>query len=76
MVDKLVNYGCDLYKSLTTVNKMFGSALHMGPILCTVGRASAFGAGDLGFESRPHHTKGVKKGTRSSLADARARKIE
>ena len=26
----------------------------------SVGRASAFGAGGRGFESRSHHTKGVK----------------
>ena len=36
----------------------------------SVGRVSAFGAGGHGFESRPHHTKGVKNGTSSSLADA------
>ena len=35
----------------------------------SVDRASASGAGGCGFESRPHHTKGVKNGTRSSLAD-------
>ena len=35
----------------------------------SVGRASAFGAGGREFESRPHHTKGVKNGTSSSLAD-------
>ena len=27
----------------------------------SVGKASAFGAGGCGFETRPHHTKGVKK---------------
>ena len=47
----------------------------------SVGRASAFGAGGRGFESWPHHTKGVKNSTSSSLADACikrgcARKIE
>ena len=36
----------------------------------SVGRASAFGAGGRGFKSQPHHTKGVKNGTSSSLADA------
>ena len=36
-----------------------------------VGRGSAFGAGGCGFESRPHHTQGVKNGTSSSLADVR-----
>ena len=54
---------------------MFGSALHMGPILCTVGRVSAFGAGGRGFESRPHHTKGVNSGTSSSLSDARIKGV-
>ena len=37
----------------------------------SVGRTSAFGVGGCGFESRSHHTKGVKNGTSSSLADAR-----
>ena len=41
----------------------------------SVGRASAFGAGGRGFESRPHHTKGVKNGTSSSLADARIKGV-
>ena len=36
----------------------------------SVGRAYAFGAGGRGFESWPHHTKGVKNGTSSSIADA------
>ena len=35
----------------------------------SVGRASAFGMGGRRFESWPHHTKGVKNGTSSSLAD-------
>ena len=34
-----------------------------------------FGAGGGGFESRPHHTKGVKNGTSSSLADARIKGV-
>ena len=38
---------------------------------CSVGRASDFGAGGRGFESQPHHTKGVKNGNSSSLAEAR-----
>ena len=42
----------------------------------SVDRASAFGAGGRGFKSRPQHTKGVKNGTSSSLADARIRKIK
>ena len=41
----------------------------------SVGRAFAFGMGGRGFESRPHHTKGVKNGTSSSLADARIKGI-
>ena len=41
----------------------------------SVGRASAFGAGGRGFESRLHHTKGVKNGTSSSLADARMKGV-
>ena len=36
----------------------------------SVGIASAFGARGRGFESWPHHTKGVKNGTISPLADA------
>ena len=36
----------------------------------SVGRASALRAGGHGFESRPHHTKGVKTCTSSSRADA------
>ena len=41
----------------------------------SVGRVSAFGAGGCGFESLPHHTKGVKNGTSSSLADARLKGV-
>ena len=41
----------------------------------SVGKASAFGAGARGFESRPHHTKGVKNGTGGSLADARIKGV-
>ena len=41
----------------------------------SVGRASTFGAGGLGFESGLHHTKGVKKGTSTSLADARIKGV-
>ena len=33
-------------------------------------RASASGSEGRGFEPRPRHTKGVKNGTGSSLADA------
>ena len=40
----------------------------------SVGRASAFVAGGRGFESRPHHTKGVKNGTSNSLADTRIKR--
>ena len=35
------------------------------------GRASASGSGGRRFDPRPRHTKGVKNGTGSSLADAR-----
>ena len=35
----------------------------------SVGRASAFRAGGPRFESRWHHTKGVKNDTSSSIAD-------
>ena len=31
------------------------------------GKASASGSGGRGFESRPHHTKGVKNGTSGYL---------
>ena len=41
----------------------------------SVGRASAFEGRGHGFESRPHHTKGVKNGTSSSLADARIKGV-
>ena len=46
-----------------------------GPPDSSVGRASAFGAGGRGFESRPYYTKGVKNGTNSSLADARIKGV-
>ena len=36
----------------------------------SVGRPSALGAGGTGFEIWPHHIKGVKNGTSSSLAKA------
>ena len=48
------------------------------PLIVTdssVGRASTFGAGGCGFESRLHHTKGCKNGTSSSLADARVKGV-
>ena len=41
----------------------------------SVGRVSAFGAGGRGFESRPHHTKGVKNGNSSFLADTRIKGV-
>ena len=41
----------------------------------SVGRAWAFRVRGCGFESRPHHTKGVKNGTSSSLADARTKGV-
>ena len=37
-------------------------------------RASAFGAGGCGFESRSHYTKRVKTGTSNSLADDRIKR--
>ena len=37
-------------------------------------RASASGSEGRGFAPRPRHTKGVKNGTGSSLADARNKK--
>ena len=46
----------------------------MGPD-SSVGRASAFGAGGRGFESRPRYTKGVKNGTSSSLDDTRLKGV-
>ena len=39
------------------------------------GRASASGSGDRRFDPRPRHTKGVKNGTGSSLADARNKRV-
>ena len=38
-------------------------------------RASASGAVDRGFAPRSRHTKCVKNGTSSSLADARIRRV-
>ena len=38
-------------------------------------RASASGSGGRGFAPRPRHTKGVKNGTGSSLADARNERV-
>ena len=38
-------------------------------------RLSASLAIGRGFESRPRHTKGVKNGTSSSLADARIKMV-
>ena len=54
---------------------MLGSSY--SPPHSSLGRASAFGAEGRGFESGPHHTKGIKNGTSSSLAErVCARKIE
>ena len=39
-------------------------------------RASASGSEGRGFAPRPRHTKGVKNGTGSSLADARNKRVE
>ena len=38
-------------------------------------RASASGSEGRGFAPRPRHTKGVKNGTGSSLADARNKRV-
>ena len=38
-------------------------------------RASTSGAVDRGFAPRPRHTKGVKNGTSSSLADAHIKRV-
>ena len=38
-------------------------------------RASASGSGGRRFNPRPRHTKGVKNGTGSSLADARNKRV-
>ena len=38
-------------------------------------RASALGVVGRGFVSRPHHTKGGKNGTGSSLADAHIKRV-
>ena len=39
------------------------------------GRASASGSEGRRFDPRPRHTKGVKNGTGSSLADARNKRV-
>ena len=39
------------------------------------GRASASGSGGRRFDPRPRHTKGVKNGTGSPLADARNKRV-
>ena len=54
---------------------LYGLNLSVNRPDSSVGRASAFGAGGRGFESRPHHTKGVKNGTSSSLAGARMKGV-
>ena len=41
----------------------------------STGRASASGSGGRRFDPRPRHTKGVKNGTGSSLADARNKRV-
>ena len=48
--------------------------VHAGPDSSS-GRASALGSGGRRFDPRPRHTKGVKKGTGSSLADARNKRV-
>ena len=44
-----------------------GALMYTGPDSAN-GRASASGAGGLGFEFRSRHTKGVKNGTSGYLA--------
>ena len=39
------------------------------------GKASSSGSGGRRFDPRPGHTKGVKNGTGSSLADARNKRV-
>ena len=47
-----------------------GCAEHQTGPDSSSGRASASGSGGRRFDPRPRHTKGVKNGTGSSLADA------
>ena len=49
--------------------------ISIGPDSLVV-RASASGSEGRGFAPRPRHTKGVKNGTGSSLADARNERVE
>ena len=48
--------------------------LHTGPN-SLVDRASALGAVGRGFAPRSRHTKGVKNGISSSLADVRIKRV-
>ena len=57
-------------KELHTPQNKIATRELTGPDSLVV-RASASGAVDRGFAPRSRHTKGVKNGTSSSLADAR-----
>ena len=69
-----------LSQTEVTTTKTSHSRTTMSTLIAWLVRASAFGAGGCGFESRSHHTKRLKTGTSNFLADVRilrdcARKI-
>ena len=62
-----------IYTSFCAKNTHFVQK-HTGPDSLLV-RASASGAVERGLVPRSRHTKGVKNGTSSSLADARIKRV-
>ena len=61
--------------NLKTDRKLvIGCFANSGPDSLVV-RVSASGTERRGFSPRPHHTKGVKNGTGSSLVDARNKRV-
>ena len=61
----------DRYQMMVLLNWLFKCT---GPDSLVV-RASASGSEGCGFAPRPRHTKGVKNGTGSFLADARNKRV-
>ena len=59
------SYSCKVVLNFITLPR----GLTLGPDSSS-GRASASGSGGRRFDPRPRHTKGVKNGTGSSLANA------
>ena len=65
------NWTCKIFENRST-NYIFMAK--MSPDSLVV-RASVSGSEGRGFAPRPRHTKGVKNGTGSSLADARNERV-